>query len=71
MNENDGYLWILLNAHRMAGSLVHNLLGSYPGRSQFLLGRRRVITEHPRPHRNFAIDSLNIIQSLPTGGRAM
>ena len=69
MNENYGCLWIILNAHCMAGSLAHNLLGPYPGGSQFLLGRRRVITEHPRPHRKFAIDSLNIGQSVVNGAR--
>ena len=66
MNEDDGGFRILLNAHRMAGSLCARLAGAL-----FLLGHWKIVTEHPRPHQKFAIDSFNIIQSLPTGGRAM
>ena len=58
MNKHYRLFRALLYAHRMTGGLSNDMIRSDPWWSQFVLSRRRVISQHPRSNREFTIHRL-------------
>ena len=71
MDKYNGGIRSLLNAHCMAGSLADDLLGPDPWISQLVLGGRRVVSQHPQPHRKLEINSLDVIEPFPPSSPAV